>query len=168
MNKKKIFRKTTFKKVFLAVPLTIAIVCFFGFTKTLSPDRMPASAYLPGFPVFYESHNDSQQDDKVYTEVKTPPQYPGGQDAMMKFMSENIKYPAYCKKSGKQGTVYVSFVVDKNGKVKDVKALKGVYPSLDAEAIRIVKLMPNWKPGSDASGKVVNVAFTLPVSFKLK
>jgi protein TonB len=129
---------------------------------------MSASVFVPGSLAYYDMLYAMPQDDQVYKEVKNPPVYPGGNEAMQKFIIENIKYPADCKKSGKEGTVYVGFIIDKSGKVKDVKARKPVHPSLDAEAERIVKAMPAWQPGSNAEGKNVKVEYTLPIKFALK
>lgn len=163
MNKQVISGKRAFMKAFLAAPVILGLVAVLGFTKTLDPDNMAASAYLKAFDMSKGAYFNPPQEEKAYKEVKNMPEYPGGHKAMSKFIQANIKYPVDCKKSGKQGTVYVNFVVNKTGKVKNVKIQKSAYPSLDTEAMRIVKIMPNWKPGSDDVGKAVNVTITLPV-----
>jgi TonB family protein len=94
------------------------------------------------------------------------PQYPGGNEAMIKFMKENIKYPEAARKEGKEGVVYVQFTVTAAGKVTDIKLKKGVEATLDAEAIRVVSMMPDWIPGQH-DGKPVDMEMVLPVSFKL-
>ncbi|MFN3341778.1 MAG: TonB family protein [Flavobacteriales bacterium] len=94
------------------------------------------------------------------------PVYPGGQDAMMKYLSGSINYPESARIAGKEGKVVVKFVVDKTGKIKDVKIASGVEASLDAEAMRVVKEMPDWTPG-EKGGKKVNVEMVLPIQFKL-
>lgn len=94
------------------------------------------------------------------------PQYPGGHEAMVKFMIENVKYPADAKKKGIQGKVFVSFTVQKNGKIANVKVAEPVNALLDAEAIRVVSSMPEWIPGK-VNGKAADMQVMLPVQFKL-
>lgn len=94
------------------------------------------------------------------------PQYPGGDQARNKYLIENIKYPEQAMKQGIQGTVYVSFVVEKDGTVSNVKLLKGIGGGCDEESIRIVKGMPAFKPGTQ-KGEPVRVQFTMPIYFKL-
>jgi|GEM_PF-3398619 len=168
MSKNVVSGNHAFMKAVLAVTVIFGLIAMLGFTKAIAPDKMAAYAYMPGLSVFSDSYFGVPQDDKVFTEVKNPPEYPGGLAAMQKFIVDNIQYPAECKKTGKQGTAYVSFVVDKSGKIKDAKVLKSVHPLIDAEALRIVKMMPTWKAGTDDAKKAVNVAFTLPIKFKLK
>jgi len=95
------------------------------------------------------------------------PEYPGGNEAMSAFMVKNIKYPEAAKSKGIQGTVYVGFEVSSSGKVTNVKVQESVSPDLDAEAVRVVKMMPDWKPAEN-KGKPVAVSMTLPVKFKLQ
>ena len=96
------------------------------------------------------------------------PEYQGGMSAMMSFIMENIKYPEDAKKAGKEGRVVCSFIVDKEGKVTEPHVVQSSgTQSLDDEAVRLVSLMPNWKPGKD-KGEPVNVLYTIPVLFKLK
>ena len=95
------------------------------------------------------------------------PVYPGGDEARNRFLAEHITYPFEAIKNGIQGTVYLSFVVDSDGSLTDVKLLKGVSPVIDNEALRVVQLMPKWKPGL-ADGKPVRVLFNMPVYFKLR
>lgn len=96
------------------------------------------------------------------------PEYPGGMSAMMNLIKENIKYPEDAKKAGKDGRVTCSFIIDKEGKVTEVHvAQSSGTQSLDEEAVRLVSLMPNWKPGKD-KGEPVSVLYTIPVLFKLE
>ncbi len=95
------------------------------------------------------------------------PQYPGGDGEMIKFMVNNIKYPKEAAEAGVQGRVVVEFVVDKNGRPTDITVKKSVSPELDAEALRIISIMPDWTPARD-KGKTVGCKVTLPVSFKLQ
>ena len=94
------------------------------------------------------------------------PEYPGGDKARLNFLRENIVYPKEAKEKRIQGTVYVGFVVEKDGTLSDIKVLRGIGGGCDEEAIRIVKMMPKWKPGKQR-GKEVRVSFTMPVRFKL-
>ena len=103
----------------------------------------------------------------AYDVVEVMPQYPGGQIAMMKYIMENMKYPKQAMKEGIQGRVTVSFIVEKDGRVSNVRLLHSVQSALDKEAIRVVKSMPKWTPGKH-NGKPVRVRFNLPVMFKLK
>jgi TonB family protein len=103
---------------------------------------------------------------KAFVVVEEMPQFGGGKKPVDKFFADNIKYPESSKKNKEAGTVYVQFVVDSTGKVVNPKVIKGVSAALDAEAIRLVSIMPDWIPGKQG-GKTVNVVFTLPVKFKL-
>ena len=102
----------------------------------------------------------------VYDVTETMPQFPGGQGVMMKYLAANIKYPASAVKAKKQGRVIVAFVIQKDGSVTNARIVRSVDPELDAEALRIVKAMPNWTPGTQ-DGKPVNVNYTIPVVFSL-
>ena len=98
--------------------------------------------------------------------AEVDPAFPGGEAAMAQFINDNFEYPEISKEMGEQGTVYVQFVVYKDGKIKDVKVIKGVSPAIDKEAIRVVKKMPPWTPGEQA-GKKVNVRYVVPIKVKL-
>lgn len=102
----------------------------------------------------------------VYDVTETMPQFPGGQGVLMKYLAANIKYPASAVKAKKQGRVIVTFIIQKDGSVAKARIAKSVDPELDAEALRIVKAMPNWTPGTQ-DGKPVNVRYTIPVVFSL-
>ncbi len=104
--------------------------------------------------------------DKVYEVCEQMPTFPGGDAALMKYLSENVKYPALAIKAQEQGRVVVSFTVEKDGTISDVKVARSVTPSLDAEAVRVVKAMPKWTPGKQG-GQLVRVRYNVPVSFKL-
>lgn len=98
--------------------------------------------------------------------VEDKPIFPGGDAALMKFIGEKTKYPEIAKENGIQGRVFIQFVINKYGKVTRVQVAKGVDPYLDAEALRVVKLLPNWSPGKQR-GKPVPVTFVVPINFKL-
>ena len=99
--------------------------------------------------------------------VQNPAEFPGGQSALMKWLSNNIRYPEAAHRNKIQGIVTIKFVIEKDGSVSGVSVLKGVDKDLDAEAIRVVKRMPKWKPAWDG-GQVVRSYFTLPITFKLQ
>ena len=104
-------------------------------------------------------------DSQVYDKVEVMPQYPGGMQAMMQFMAENVKYPAQAAKEKIEGKVSVQFIVEKDGSISNVQTVAPVHPLLDAEAIRVVKAMPKWAPGK-VKGENVRVKFVMPVMFK--
>lgn len=104
---------------------------------------------------------------KIFQFVEEPPAFPGGEDKLMEYLGKNIKYPTIAKENNIQGRVYVTFVVDKDGKVKDAKVLRGIGGGCDEEALRVVKNMPEWKPGRQ-NGRSVLVQYNLPVVFNLK
>ena len=103
---------------------------------------------------------------EVYQIVDKMPEFPGGEKALLNYISENIVYPQSAKDKNISGRVFVSFVIEKDGSVSDVKVMRGIDEECDAEAIRVVKAMPKWKPGMD-NGKPVKVSYMLPVNFKL-
>ena len=106
-------------------------------------------------------------EEPVYKVVEVMPEFPGGMKALMDFIQKNIRYPEEARKNGIQGRVAVSVVIDENGRVTDPVIMRSRYPALDEEALRIVGLMPQWKPGMQ-QGKAVKVEFTFPVTFKLE
>lgn len=106
-------------------------------------------------------------DADVYEVVENMPEFPnGGMAALMKYLTDNIRYPEAAKKAGIQGRVTVQFVVDKDGSIKNVRTLRGVNSDLDAEAIRVIQSMPKWKPGTQ-KGEPVKVKYTVPVMFRI-
>jgi TonB family protein len=106
------------------------------------------------------------QQEPVYTVVEQMPAFPGGNEALVNFMVNNVKYPENARKNGIQGTVYVTFVVEKDGSISNARVLRGVDKELDEEAVRVVNAMPKWKPGKE-KGKAVKVQFNLPVAYRL-
>jgi TonB family protein len=111
----------------------------------------------------------AQKDDneKVYTYIDQMPSYPGGDEALYSFISNNIVYPEVAKRAGVEGKIYVQFVIDKDGSVTDVKTQKGIGAGCDEEAVRVVKLMPKWIPGKN-NDEVVKTRISIPVVFSLK
>jgi len=106
-------------------------------------------------------------DNNIYDDTpEVMPEYPGGMQAMMSFIRENVKYPEDAMEKNISGKVFVSFVVEKDGSVSEAKVVKGVCESIDNEALRVVNAMPKWTPGK-MDGKNVRVSYTLPFTFKL-
>lgn len=103
---------------------------------------------------------------KLYEVVDKMPEFPGGIEAMWKFINANLQYPVEVQKRGIQGKVIIQFIIDENGSTTQPDVIRSVDPLLDKEAIRIVKLMPKWKPGM-LEGKPVEVKYTIPITFKL-
>lgn len=104
---------------------------------------------------------------KIFTVVEQMPVFPGGENEMYRFLGKSIRYPIEAKDVGASGVVYVTFLVEKDGSLTDVKVLRGVHPSLDAEAVRVVSMMPAWEPGRH-QGEVCCVQFNLPIRFTLR
>lgn len=121
----------------------------------------------PVSPESKEAPADSTAKEEVFMVAEQMPEYPGGMKEMLKFLQENVKYPENAMKNNVQGRVIVQFVVEKDGTPTEFKVLRSVDPDLDAEALRVMKAMPKWKPGMQ-KGQVVRVKFTVPVSFKLQ
>ena len=109
----------------------------------------------------------SQSKQNVYDVVDQMPEFPGGMPAMIEFLQTNLNYPKDAKKQKVGGRVLVMFVVETDGSISNVRVAKKVFPSLDAEALRVVKAMPKWNPGKE-KGKPVRVNFSLPIVFSLK
>ena len=105
-------------------------------------------------------------DQEIFTMVEHAPEYPGGDVARLKFLSEKITYPKDASRSGIQGTVYIAFVVEKDGSISNVKVLRGIGGGCDEVAVNAVKSMPKWKPGFQR-GKTVRAQFNMPISFVL-
>lgn len=106
-------------------------------------------------------------DDKVYTVCDVMPEFPGGQDKLLQYLASSIKYPAEAIEKKEEGRVTLSYIVEKDGSISNVEVIRSVSPSLDAEAIRIVKAMPKWTPAK-SKGEIVRVKYTVPVTFRMK
>ncbi|NBH89415.1 M56 family metallopeptidase [Parabacteroides distasonis] len=105
--------------------------------------------------------------EETLTVVDVMPQYPGGDHELLKFIAQSIKYPMEAQEAGMQGRVICSFVVDKKGNIVEPKVIRGIDPSLDAEALRVIGMMPRWTPGRQ-DGKAVRVLYTVPITFRLQ
>jgi protein TonB len=116
--------------------------------------------------IWHVKAQENKSKDGVYTEVEVMPEYPGGENALMNDLTGSIKYPEEARKNGIQGKVFVSFVVDEQGKVTNAKIERGVETSLDQESLRVVNGLKTWKPGME-KGKAVKVAYTIPINYTL-
>lgn len=115
-----------------------------------------------------EAPVEEEEEEVVFVVVESMPEFPGGQQALFKYLSENVKYPVIAQENGIQGRVICQFVVNKDGSIVDVEVVRsGGDASLDKEAVRVIKSMPKWKPGKQR-GKAVRVKYTVPVNFKLQ
>jgi len=104
--------------------------------------------------------------EEVFSIVEQMPEFPGGQEGLFQFLGSHTRYPKEAKANGITGKVYVNFTVGKEGLIRDIKVIKGVHSLLDAEAVRVVGVMPLWKPGTQ-KGKPVSVSYNLPFNFAL-
>lgn len=120
-------------------------------------------AYTP--PAVVEEEEESSQ--QIFTVVETMHEFPGGQGALLQYLAKSIKYPVIAQENGIQGRVSCSFVVNKDGSIVDAEVIRGVDPSLDKEALRVINSMPKWSPGKQR-GKPVRVKYTVPVTFRLQ
>jgi periplasmic protein TonB len=116
---------------------------------------------------FIESAVEEVAEEEIFTIVEDMPSFPGGEEALFKYLAQNIKYPQIAKEAGITGRVFVNFVIDKEGNVTDVKVLRGIGGGCDEEAVRVVKNMPKWSAGKQR-GKPVKVSYNLPIKFSLK
>ena len=114
-----------------------------------------------------QTHKDTTTDDKIYEVCEQMPIFEGGDAALLKYLTDSVKYPELAKKHGVQGRVVIGFIVEKDGSLTDVKVLRHVDIALDAEALRVVKGMPKWIPGCQDE-QLVRVRYNVPVSFRLK
>ena len=119
--------------------------------------------YTP--PAVEEEEEEAAQ--QIFTVVEEMPEFPGGMNELLKYLAKSIKYPVIAQENGIQGRVVCSFVVNRDGSIVDIQVLRGVDPSLDKEAVRVLGTMPKWKPGKQR-GKPVRVKYTVPVMFRLQ
>ncbi len=108
----------------------------------------------------------AQKNQQVFDVVEQMPEYPGGMQALFEYLGQNLKYPGDAKEQKVEGRVIAIFVVETDGSISNVEVVRPVFPSLDAEAVRVLSGMPKWKPGMQ-SGKVVRVKYTVPINFSL-
>lgn len=156
-------------KALFVLPVAFAAVTVISCTspkeKKAEANQEPASAPEMQVVTYAPQPKEAAQGE-VFQVVEEQPMFPGGMGEMMKFLQQNVKYPKEAQDQGKQGRVIVQFVVNKDGSISNDTIVRSVDPLLDAEAIRVVRSMPNWTPGKQ-KGEAVRVRFTLPVTFRL-
>ena len=147
-----------FKCLLLAISALVLLVVVFAPAGANAQNKKVEKA---------QTHKDTTTDDKVYDVCEQMPIYEGGDAALLKYLTDSVKYPELAKKHGVQGRVVIGFIVEKDGSLTDIKVLRPVDIALDAEALRVVKGMPKWIPGCH-DGQLVRVEYNVPVSFRLK
>ena len=118
-------------------------------------------------PVIAAKEEEEEEEAQVFFIVEDMPEFPGGEMALRTYIANAIKYPVIAQENGIQGKVYVTFVVGKDGSVSNASIARGVDPSIDKEALRVINSLPKWKPGKQR-GKPVNVSYTVPINFQLQ
>lgn len=147
-------RRLSILKALPVLPLLILLFMAFSCSNSIDDSKSQNSTVV-------------QKAEKADTTIDKMPEFPGGQEAMSKFIIDNVKYPETAKKSGTEGKVFVTFTVAKTGKLEKIRISQKGNELLDNEAIRVMSAMPNWTPGED-KGAPVDVEMTLPIAFKLK
>ena len=117
--------------------------------------------------VVIEEEEEEEEIEEVFLVVEEQPEFPGGMAKLMKYFSDNVRYPVVAAENGIQGRVICQFTVWRDGSIRDIVVVRGVDKSLDKEAVRLIENMPKWKPGKQR-GKEVSCKFTVPVSFRLQ
>ena len=157
MNKE----KTPVKSTLIVIIVLAAIILIYRINKQsnrqLNNELQPTN----------NKNTPAKNTENVYEVIEQMPQFPGGEQALLNYLSTNIRYPIIAQENGVQGKVIVRFVVNKSGEVENAVVLKAVDESLDAEALRVVNSLPDWIPG-EQKGEKVSVYYTLPISFKLQ
>lgn len=133
-------------------------------TSEDTQEAAQTAVYTPPAAVEEEEEEASQP---IFTVVEQMPEFPGGMQELLKYLAKAIRYPVIAQENGVQGRVVCSFVVNRDGSIVDAEVLRGVDPSLDQEALRVISTMPKWKPGMQR-GKPVRVKYTVPVTFRLQ
>lgn len=155
-------------KYLMFIPVTALLILFSNCTNTATEKETEQKEAVDAIFLPVEVRTDSLNaaGNEVLDIAETMPEFKGGVNALLKYLSNNIKYPKTAEKAGIQGRVVVQFVVDKDGSIEDTKVVSSVDPELDKEALRVVNAMPNWKPGRQ-DGKPVRVKYTVPIMFRL-
>ena len=147
-----------FKCLLFAISALVLLVIVFAPARANAQDKKEKTT---------QTHKDTTTGDKVYEVCEQMPIFEGGDAALLKYLTDSVKYPELAKKHGVQGRVVIGFIVEKDGSLTDVKVLRAVDRALDAEALRVVKGMPKWIPGCQDE-QLVRVRYNVPVSFRLK
>ena len=137
------------------------------YLKTKAEQKKESSQTVSSIQADFLQPNNDEEDDEVYVVVDKMPEFPGGEQAMFRYLSENLKYPAIAQENGIQGRVICQFVVNKDGSITGVEVVRSSGDSsIDKEAVRLIKTMPRWNPGTQ-KGKAVRVKSSVPIIFKL-
>ena len=147
-----------FKSLLFAISALVLLVIVFAPVGANAQNKKVKKA---------QTRKNTTRDDKIYEVCEQMPIFEGGDAALMKYLTDSVKYPEMAKKHGVQGRVVIGFIVEKDGSLTDVKVLRHVDIALDAEALRVVKGMPKWIPGCQDE-QLVRVRYNVPVSFRLK
>ena len=175
LNKKR--TKNVGKVKYLAlIPVAAAMLLFNNIdvmarivnNRTTEASKAPVTVTTPEFVPEKTEEVSLPQDDKVYTVCEVMPEFPGGQGKLLQFLATSIKYPAEAFEKKEEGRVTLTFIVEKDGSISDIKVARSVSPSLDAEAVRVAKSMPKWTPGKNKDGEIIRIAYTVPVIFRLQ
>lgn len=167
MMQKQKSSKRAIGKVLWLLPVVVLMVLVISCTKSKKNEEMIPATKMEQSTEVNANSEVQQNQEEIFQVVEHMPEYPGGEDALMTFLSQNIKYPATAQKNQTEGRVIVQFIVDSKGNVNSPEIVRSVSPELDQEAIRVVKMMPTWQPGTQ-KGEKVSVKYTIPVSFKLQ
>lgn len=158
-------------KVLLATPAVFLLAVVFTTSPVVQTmaqveNKKQQESVPPPPPKVEKQKPQSEATVDVFTVVEQMPRFPGGDEARLKYLVENINYPEEARKNGIQGTVYAQFIVEKDGKINEVRVLRGIGGGCDEEAVRVIKNMPDWIPGRQR-GENVSVQFNMPIKFVL-
>lgn len=159
--------KTAAYKLSMGILVTAALLMIFAFDKDDTLIQEKKAVNKPVKEAVSNPQKSTQTNEQVFVIVDQMPVFPGREEALRKFIANEVKYPDDAKKAGIQGKVFVNFIVNKEGNVINPKIVRSVSPSIDKEALRVVSLLPIWTPGQQ-KGKNVAVSYTVPIQFKLK
>lgn len=151
------------KKLFLIICLVCPILIAYSQVDTIKVKKTPQVSLEPT-----DTDEEPLAEDAVLTFVEQMPDFPGGEQARFRFVADNINFPKTAIEKGIGGTCYVTFVVEKDGSISNVRVLRGVAgcPECDLESVRVIAMMPKWKPGRQ-NGREVRVQYNLPIKFKV-
>ena len=136
-------------------------------TTNIAPSEDYGKAPQPVYSSTIEDKKEEPADDYIHVNAEIMPEFPGGETALLRWIAEHVNYPAVAAENGVEGLVACSFVINTDGSISNVEVLRSKDPLLDKEAIRVLKTMPNWKPGMQ-QGKAVRVKYSVPVRFRLQ
>ena len=156
-------------KYLMFIPITALLILFSNCANMESEDKATKNeeVEVKAIPEVVKNDTLTATANDAFDVVEEMPEFPGGMEALMTFLSRNIKYPSDAQNKGVQGRVVVQFVVNTDGKIEDAHVVRSVQSELDKEALRVINSMPNWKPGKQ-KGEVVRVKYTVPIAFRLK